>query len=193
MTSPGPWKQSDKQYLHDAFEDMASIPHDFPLDWYPEHQTLPYHNTEAKIVAYCAEEVRRQQDTPWHVYKMWSAWKWALDEHGSGHDTQPFLPLTHTLIRHLAGMIDELAEPGYREYNIHIGGDVRGFHDIHAKMDELLPLQQVITHDDWYYRFELIHPFGDGNGRTGKLLYNWIRGTLENPVWPHNYFGSSNP
>lgn len=30
--------------------------------------------------------------------------------------------------------------------------------------------------------FLLIHPFQDGNGRTAWLLYNWIEGSLENPV-----------
>lgn len=30
--------------------------------------------------------------------------------------------------------------------------------------------------------FLQIHPFLDGNGRTAWLLYNWIKGSLEEPV-----------
>lgn len=46
--------------------------------------------------------------------------------------------------------------------------------------------------DEFYFEYENIHPFVDGNGRTGKILYNYLLGTLENPVLPPNFWGSSN-
>lgn len=51
----------------------------------------------------------------------------------------------------------------------------------------------VKTADDWYLAYEAIHPFGDGNGRTGKILHNWLLGTLAEPVLVADYFGGGNP
>ena len=44
-----------------------------------------------------------------------------------------------------------------------------------------------------YYNFEKIHPFGDGNGRTGKIILNWLNDSLESPVMPPNFWDCSNP
>jgi len=40
-----------------------------------------------------------------------------------------------------------------------------------------------------YHIFELIHPFLDGNGRVGKIIYNYLNGTLDDPIFPPKFFG----
>ena len=52
---------------------------------------------------------------------------------------------------------------------------------------------RIRTADDWYLAYEWIHPFCDGNGRTGKILHNWLLGTLDAPVLVPDYFGMGNP
>jgi fido (protein-threonine AMPylation protein) len=47
--------------------------------------------------------------------------------------------------------------------------------------------------DIFYFEFEQIHPFKDGNGRTGKILYNYLCGTLDDPIMPPNFWGGNNP
>lgn len=62
------------------------------------------------------------------------------------------------------------------------------------RVQELLKSQTTPTAADvWYKEFEDIHPFVDGNGRTGKILYNWLNGTLKVPTIPFNWWGIANP
>lgn len=57
--------------------------------------------------------------------------------------------------------------------------------------------QRVATGEDdadtLYVAFERIHPFVDGNGRTGKILHNLLLGRLTDPVLVKDYFGHGVP
>ena len=46
---------------------------------------------------------------------------------------------------------------------------------------------------EWYRYFEIIHPFVDGNGRVGKILYNWWLEALDDPEMPPDLFGGGIP
>lgn len=112
---------------------------------------------------------------------------------------------------------------GFRTMNVYIGNDMgappiklKGFvTSLVAKAPDVKPVtgrvgphpndyraewgdfehlvQDIVTADDWYLAYEAIHPFADGNGRTGKILHNWLLGALDEPVLVTDYFGGGNP
>jgi len=75
----------------------------------------------------------------------------------------------------------------YRDYLVRVG-EYRGidWQDIEAEMSKLMQyLQRTSDHPiemaaRSHFRFEKIHPFGDGNGRVGRLLMNWV-------LWKNGY------
>ena len=41
---------------------------------------------------------------------------------------------------------------------------------------------------EWFRQFEEVHPFRDGNGRTGQVLYNLLCGTLDKPDFAPDFW-----
>lgn len=92
--------------------------------------------------------------------------------------------------------IGRLIEPydnvnGFRRCSVRIGSDILAdWEEIPRRM---VSLQEAIrypytTPDEWFYAYERCHPFIDGNGRSGAVIYSWLSGTLEDPDWPPNFF-----
>lgn len=87
------------------------------------------------------------------------------------------------LHRILATGVMDQGEPGtYRDQRVFVGSfKPPEPEDVPALMSDLLDwwngpsaeLTPIITSAIIHYRFETIHPFGDGNGRTGRALALW--------------------
>ena len=93
----------------------------------------------------------------------------------------------------LMGKIDPEVAGKYRHYPVRIGWQVKPFKGM-EEFERRLQLLCDYMNDTGskedpekrtkyaHIEYEDIHPFGDGNGRSGRIIYNWHRLKLGLPI-----------
>lgn len=129
------------------------------------------------IIKFCAEECKRQGSGEESVSHMVAAYqyacqRWAVDKTILSED-----------IRMLGMLVDpERNSGGYRTQACHFGEFIfTPWQNIARSIESLVDAADRLDAVAFYTEFEKIHPFADGNGRVGAILYNLLRGTLYKP------------
>lgn len=145
------------------------------------------------VVEYCTEEVERQgHDTSQldgieRVGWMLDAWAYTLRE--TEHNINK--PIALHDIKRIGCLIERAKNVGgFRRCDVTVGGKLMPpWVHVEAQLKNLVRCQKDLDPLSFYRAFLEIHPFVDGNGRTAKVLLNWLNGTLlENPMFPPNDF-----
>lgn len=88
--------------------------------------------------------------------------------------------LTHDVVKTTHEHLLQNRQPDisgeYRDVHVRIGGDVpphpMKIQDLMSDLLERTP-ETALDAVEWHVEFEKIHPFADGNGRVGRLIYLW--------------------
>lgn len=142
---------------------------------------------QLEIVRFCAVECEMQQSGEASVHWMLQAWNYALRQRSAVPS------LKHLLV--LGAKVEPQKNArGFRQVPVWVGSYDNPKLDwakIPAAIDSLLSHGDQLTAGEWFREYEEIHPFVDGNGRSGQILFNWRNRSLRQPLWAPNFWDDS--
>lgn len=138
-----------------------------------------------EIVKFISIECKLQMSGELSVGNMAEAWVYAQERDGKDPTVDDVL----TLGRLCEPYVNAL---GFRTCGVQIGFDVKmNWQLVPEQIVNLMENQWSLTIEEFFREYEEIHPFRDSNGRTGVILFNWLGGTLDIPLWAPNFWNDS--
>lgn len=144
------------------------------------------HMSTQAIIRFCSEECERQGsgEISVAVADMYDAWMWAMA-------CGPMIPMNVSTIIEIGRRVFPGGNSnGFRRDRVMIGGKIKKVIDFDRVLTELCTSPLVKKPAEFYRAFEEVHPFIDGNGRVGAILYNALIRTLDNPIACPDVFDS---
>lgn len=136
-------------------------------------------------IRFAARECELQQSGEYSVYNMCEA-----IEHADAHTR-----ISLTLVEQLGMSVEpDRNYYGFRKVPVYFDNDPTNqaipADKIKRALESLIEHGEELDAVEWYTEFEKIHPFNDGNGRVGAILYNMRLNQLHNPQLPPDVFGN---
>lgn len=143
-------------------------------------------------IGYAAKEVERQGDPAIAVYHMLVAMHWLRDAVLEGKVSRYHLGIEDIMVLgySVKPMVNTLSGEGNirkTEVMFADGGEASIAQEVPFRLERYVENWPDMDADEAYQEFEYIHPFKDGNGRVGSLLFNLKAGSLSKPILSPEY------
>lgn len=147
-------------------------------------------------VEWAAEECTRQRSGEMSVYDLCRALNYAREAIGRKKPPLESIALLGHIVEPNKNPdpLQRSSNNLWRNVRVTIGGVVPlpEPDQLTRLMDNLIDAWGDLKADDWYRAFEEVHPFVDGNGRVGSILWNIHRGSILNPKAPPDFWSEAN-
>lgn len=144
---------------------------------------------QMNLIHFCAVEVDRQEDAPSRVYNMLNAWNEVAKDIRQGRSHRAICEMLTTEYVQYIALKTQPNRGVYRAGPVVINHRSVGPH--HSEIRRLMAIVfskealTALTPLQVYIEFEKIHPFSDGNGRVGLIIFNALNGSIETPLRPN--------